>query len=73
MAISFQGRAGPTVQTVTRTIDNIIFDSNDSIKVSYVNYFFSSTEKSSSEVIVEYTDGMPLHTGPKSNSEFGPV
>ena len=70
MAVSFQGRVGPIVQTVTRTIDNIIFDSNDSIEVSYVNYFFSSTEKSSSEVIVEYTDGLPLHTGPKSNSEF---
>ena len=35
---TFQGRSGPAVKTLTRRVDNLVYDSVDEIIIEYKNY-----------------------------------
>ena len=44
---TFQGRSGPSVKTVTRRVDNIIFDSpSKTLTIDYTNYYYSPKKNS---------------------------
>ena len=57
MAISFQGRSGPLTKTVSRTVQNIIYDSVDIIEISYANYYFSPDKNSTPHFLKNLTKG----------------
>ena len=48
MAITFQGRSGPTVKTKTERIPAIVYYHDPSITIEYLNYYFEPTRDSSS-------------------------
>ena len=62
MAISFQGRSGPLTKTVSRTVQNIIYDSVDSIEISYANYYFSPDKNSTPHFFEKFNEGISFYS-----------
>ena len=62
MAISFQGRSGPLTQTVTRTVSNIIYDSVDSVEISYTNYYYSPDKNSTPHFFEKFNEGISFYS-----------
>ena len=62
MAISFQGRSGPLTKTVSRTVQNIIYDSVDIIEISYANYYFSPDKNSTPHFFEKFNEGISFYS-----------
>lgn len=59
--VSFKGRSGPIIKTVTRTVSDIIFDSIEDTKIDYTNYYYEPTKNSNPYFFDEFKTGTPFH------------
>ena len=58
---TFQGRSGPAVKTLTRRVDNLVYDSVDEIIVDYKNYYYSSDKNSTPHFFEQFKDGLKFY------------
>ena len=58
---TFQGRSGPALKTLTRRVDNLVYDSVDEIIVDYENYYYSSDKNSTPHFFEQFKDGLKFY------------
>ena len=57
----FQGRSGPEIHTLTRKVDNFVYDSVDEIIIEYKNYYYSSDKNTTPHFFEQFKEGQKFY------------